>query len=64
MVRPLARMRAAFLSVCTAVGLVACANTTPIQPTYSQVELKILCEKHGGCWRPDDLVGGYCEFKT
>jgi len=64
MVRTLGRVRAAFLSACTAVCLVACASTTPIQPTYSQTELKSLCERHGGCWRPDDLVGGYCEFKS
>ena len=59
MVRALACVRAAFLSACTAACLVACASTTPLfPPTYSQAELKGLCERHGGCWHPDDLVGG------
>ena len=64
MVRTLERVRAAFVSACTAACLVACAGITPIPPTYSQAELQGLCERHGGCWRPDDLVGGYCEFKS
>jgi hypothetical protein len=63
MVRTLACVRATFLSACTAACLVACASTTPFEPTYSQAELKGLCERHGGCWHPDDSAGGYCEFK-
>lgn len=40
--------------------LAGCART-PIPATYSQQELAAMCERHGGRWLPNELVGGYCE---
>jgi hypothetical protein len=33
----------------------------PIQPTYTQQELRATCDRQGGRWHPDGLIGGYCE---
>jgi hypothetical protein len=64
-VRALTCLRIACLSACVAACLVSCAITsTPIPPTYTQDELKAICERHGGWWHPDDLVGGYCEYDS
>lgn len=61
-VRMLAWLRAACLSAGIAACLVSCATlTTPIPPTYTQDELKAICERNGFRWYPDDLVGGFCE---
>jgi hypothetical protein len=38
--------------------------TTPIPPTYTQDELKAICERHGARWRPDVLMGAYCEHDS
>jgi hypothetical protein len=35
---------------------------TPIPPTYTQDELKVICERNHGWWHPDDLMGGYCQY--
>ena len=44
--------------------LVSCGATgAPIPPTYTQDELKAECDRHRGWWRPDDLRGGYCDFR-
>ena len=43
-------------------ALVAC-TTAPIAPTYTQDELKARCDSQRGWWRPDDLMGGYCDFR-
>jgi hypothetical protein len=50
-----------------ALGLIAlvvmgCAGT-PIPPTYTQAQLQATCERTGGWWRPNDLMGGYCEYQ-
>jgi hypothetical protein len=42
--------------------LIAC-TTTPIPPTYTQAELKAKCDRQRGWWRPDELMGGYCDFR-
>jgi hypothetical protein len=44
--------------------MIACATTTPLPPTYTQTELKAMCERRGGWWHPNDLVGGYCEYDS
>jgi len=38
-------------------------RSVQIPPTYTQDELKAICERHGGWWRPDDLMGGFCEYQ-
>ena len=62
--RTLAWLRTACLSAGIAACLVSCATlTTPIPPTYTQDELKAMCQRHTGYWRPDGLAGGFCEFR-
>lgn len=62
--RTLAWLRAACLSAGMAACLVSCATTTtPILPTYSQDELKTICERRGGWRHSDSLVGGRCEYQ-
>ncbi len=46
----------------TATALTGCA-TTPIPPTYTQEELKAICQRHGACGT-DDLTGGFCEYQS
>jgi hypothetical protein len=58
--RTLARTLTAALLLIGAVG----CSSAPIAPTYSQDELKAKCERHRGMWHPDDLMGGYCEYRT
>ena len=47
-----------------AVSLLAGCSRVPIPPTYTQEELRAICERQGGWWHPDGLVGGYCEYQT
>lgn len=49
--------------VLVAVAILAGCSSVPIPPTYTQDELKAICERHGGWWRPDDLMGGFCEYQ-
>lgn len=63
--RTLAWLRTACLSAGLAAFLVSCSTTTtPIPPTYTQDELKAICERQHGWWHPDDLLGGYCEYDS
>jgi hypothetical protein len=43
-------------------GLFAACSTVPIPPTYTEAELKAMCERRGGWWR-GSLIPGYCEFQ-
>jgi hypothetical protein len=45
--------------VVSIMALTACA-TAPIPPTYTKEELKAICERHAGWWRPE-ILDGYCE---
>jgi hypothetical protein len=38
-------------------------SATPIPPTYTQDELRAICERERGGCHPDDLMGGYCEYR-
>ena len=60
-IRTLAWARASFLSAGAAVCLAGCITGAPIPPTYTQDELKMICERNGGSWYRDDLMGGFCE---
>ena len=51
----------AWTTVVMIVLALAGCSSTPIPPTYSQEELKAMCERHGGWWHPDGLTGGFCE---
>src|SRR5262245_1138962 len=35
-----------------------------VPPTYTQDELRAICERQRGWWHPDTLVGGYCEYRA
>ena len=45
------------------VMLDAGCGSAPIGPTYTQQELKAICERQRGWWHADDLMGGYCEYR-
>jgi hypothetical protein len=45
------------------VALIACTPAAPIPPTYTQDDLKARCDRQRGSWRPDELMGGYCDFR-
>jgi hypothetical protein len=43
------------------VSILVRLENAPIEPTNTQDELKAICERNGGSWYGDDLVGGFCE---
>jgi len=45
-------------------GIVAGCSSVPIPPTYTQPELRAICERRGGWWHDDDLMGGFCEYQA
>src|SRR5215470_10933387 len=47
-----------------AVSLLVGCSSVSIPPTYTEDELKVICERHNGWWHPDELVGGFCEQKV
>jgi hypothetical protein len=57
----LAWARAAFVIAGAAACLAGCMTGAAIEPTYTQVELKAICERNGGSGYRDDLVGGFRE---
>ena len=60
-----ARRMFAVLLVAGVVGIVAACSTVPIPPTYTQAELKAICERRGGWWHDDNLWGrGFCEYQS
>ena len=59
----LRRAMAALLLGAVAAGLFAACTTAAIPPTYTQDELRVICERRGGWWR-GDLIAGYCEYQA
>jgi len=51
------------LLAAAAGGLVAGCASMPQGPTYTEAELKAICERRGGWWR-GNLIPGYCEYQT
>lgn len=45
------------------VTILAGCGGVAIPPAYTQDELKAECDRRRGWWRPDDLRGGYCDFR-
>ena len=45
-----------------ACGLLAGCAGLPQGPTYTDAELKAICERRGGWWR-GELIDGYCEYR-
>jgi ABC-type uncharacterized transport system auxiliary subunit len=57
-------VRSMLCALATALCLLGCASgTSPVSPVYTQDELKAACDRQRGWWRPDDLRGGYCDFR-
>jgi hypothetical protein len=50
-------------SVLAAVVMLGGCNGIPLPMTYTQDELKAMCERQGGWWHKDELMGGYCEYR-
>ncbi len=46
----------------TLAGLFAGCASMPQGPTYTDEELRAICERRGGWWR-GNLIAGYCEFQ-
>ena len=45
-----------------AVTILAGCSSVPIPPTYTQDELKAICERRNhGWWHTNGLIGGDCE---
>ena len=51
------------LLAAAAGGLVSGCASMPQGPTYTEAELKAICERRGGWWR-GNLIPGYCEYQT
>jgi len=51
--------RAALVAV--AVSLLVGCSSAPIPPTYTQDELREICERKMWWWHPNGIRGGYCE---
>ncbi len=56
------RMAGALLVIGACVLLAGC-STVAYPPTYTQDELKVICERRGGWWR-GNLIPGYCEYQA
>ena len=52
----------ALLAAAAGAALTGCASM-PQGPTYTEAELKAICERRGGWWR-GNLIPGYCEYQT
>ena len=51
------------LLAAAAGGMVTGCASMPQGPTYTEAELKAICERRGGWWR-GNLIPGYCEYQT
>jgi hypothetical protein len=55
---------AAALAISAGALLAGCASWPwPQEPTYTDAELKAICERQGGWWR-GNLIPGYCEYQS
>ena len=46
-----------------AAALAGCGSVA-FGPAYTEEELAEYCARRGGWWRPDELMGGHCEFEA
>jgi hypothetical protein len=63
-VKPVSWRRLALIALVNAVVVLTGCGTVPIPPTYTQAELQAICERQGGWWHEDRLMGGYCEYQA
>jgi len=59
---PRRRLGGALLALAVCALLTGCAGL-PQGPTYTEPELKAICERQGGWWR-GNLIKDYCEYQT
>jgi hypothetical protein len=57
-------VRSRVVLIAVALTLLTGCSRVPLPPTYTQDELRSICERQGGWWHPDDLIGGYCEYDS
>jgi hypothetical protein len=63
MIRRLVRCSVVVIGL-TAICLpLAGCGSVPIPPTYTEGELRAICERRGGWWRENRLTEGYCEYQ-
>jgi hypothetical protein len=55
------RWLATAVVLATFAGVLAGCSSVPIEPPYTDEELRAICERRRGWWR-GDLIPGYCEF--
>jgi hypothetical protein len=55
-------LRGALLAAAVCGLLTGCAGL-PQGPTYTDAELRAICERQGGWWR-GELIAGFCEYQT
>jgi hypothetical protein len=57
------RLLAGLLLAAGACGLLGGCAGLPQGPTYTDAELRAMCERRGGWWR-GELIAGYCEYQS
>jgi hypothetical protein len=60
---PTIRVLHGALLVAAVCGLLAGCAGLPHGPTYTDAELRAICERQGGWWR-GELIAGFCEYQT
>jgi hypothetical protein len=50
-------------AVAMLAGVLGGCAGLPAGPTYTDQELRAICERQGGWWR-GTLIPGYCEYQT
>jgi hypothetical protein len=46
------------------IALLLGCGTARIEPPYTEVELKAICERRGGWWHDGTIREGFCEYQT
>jgi hypothetical protein len=57
------RLPGRILLVAALAGALGGCAGLPQGPTYTDDELRAICERQGGWWR-GQLIAGYCEYQT
>ena len=58
------RMLTGVLLGAAVCSMVSGCSGLPIPPPYTQGELRAICERRGGWWHDDNLLGGFCEHQS
>jgi hypothetical protein len=57
------RIGVGVMLVAGSCGFLTGCSSVAYPPTYTQAELKTICDRRGGWWR-GDLIPGYCEYQA